>query len=345
MTENRNRAEEAFSKLFGEEASEEQRLRIMEVQRALGLPRNDAMWCILVALGFHLQLFEKIPGKIVETLETSVDLAKERVQVLTEEAKAEAMEGLVESVKAILPKVSAEVAEHEKLKWRTRSLVSLAILLAVLSVTMVGVTKVSFDQGFKAGARADPNVVEWATSPSGTNARALDGRGLLQTITQVQLNWMTSLEGQRGYQLARNGTVRELEEKGIEWLLGEKVEWARKIDEAGHLDSDTLDKLNWLAGREGRELYQAATAGALLDFQKRDIIWLVSERGVLSRRMDELGYIRADTLSKLQWLDTRDGREIYALAQKGNRDQWRGFVETVRSCSNRPGGLRGLLGG
>ena len=345
MTENRSKAEEAFNKLFGEDASDGQRRRIMAVQEALGIPKTDAMWSVLVVLEFHTQLYEKIPAKIIEALEAGVEQAKHRVRVLIEEARAKAMEGLVDSVKGILPEVSAEVAEREKLKWRTRFLVSLAILLGVLSVTMVGVTKVSFDQGFKAGARADPNVVEWATSPSGTNARALDGRGLLQTITREQLNWMTSLEGQRGYQLARNGTVRELDEKGIEWLLSEKVEWARKIDEAGHLDSDTLDKLNWLAGREGRELYQAATAGALLEFQKRDIIWLVSERGVLSRRMDELGYIRGDTLSKLQWLDTRDGREIYALAQKGNRDQWRGFVETVRSCSNRPGGLRGLLGG
>ena len=345
MTENRNRAEEAFSRLFGEDASEEQRLRIMEVRRALGLPRNDAMWCILVALGFHLQLYEKIPAKIVEALESSADTASERVQILTEEAKAEAMEGLVEAVKAVLPRVSAVVAERQKLKWRTRSRVSLAILLGVLAVTMGGVALVLYDQGFNAGARADRNVVEWATSPSGINARALDGRGLLHSITREEINWMASREGRRGYELARDGTIGKLEQKGIEWLLSENIEWARKLDEAGHLRSDSLEKLNWLASREGRKLYQLSITGAFLDLEPKDVIWLVGGKGVLSRRLDELGLLRDDSLAKLQWLDTMDGRNIYSFSQETNSGQWRGFIEAVRSCSNRAGGLQGLLGG
>ena len=44
--------DEAFFALFGEEATEAQRRRILEVQEALGLRRSDSLWSVFLALGY-----------------------------------------------------------------------------------------------------------------------------------------------------------------------------------------------------------------------------------------------------------------------------------------------------
>ena len=342
MTKNRGRAEEAFSILFGEDASDEQRRRLMDVQKALGLASTDAMWLILIALEYHLRLYERIPARIEKTLETGIEQARDRIHVISEEAKADATRGLVESVKAVLPKVSEEVGKREKLRWRTRSLTALSIVFAAFVVSTVGVALFSFDRGLEAGAKVDPSIIEWATSLSGTNARALDGRGLLQSITSEQLRWMTSLEGQRGYALARDGMLRELDEWGVEWLMSDGGELAREIDRAGFLNASTLEKLRWI-NREGKGLYDASRAGVFLKLETEDLVWLLSDEGALAREMDEAGMLNADSISKLQWLENLDGQWVYGVAQGWKERDWRGFREFVEGCTRKRSGVLGFI--
>ena len=344
MDDSRSKAEELFHSLIGEDVSNEQRLRILKIQRVLGIPENDALWCVIVALSHFEQLYDKIPERICEALETATSEFQKRARVVTLQSHAEAMEGLSQSVRTIFPQLATEVTAREKWKWTFRSVVAIACFVTVFVTSLVTIGYFSYGQGFAAGAGADRDVVNWATSPSGTNARALDGRGRLQSVTQEEIQWMTSLEGRRGFTLARDGTVAKLDDIGIEWLLSEDVKLAREFDKAGLLDSMSLEKLRWVAGGVGRRLYDTARASAALDMKAVDLIWLLSEKGTLARALDKAGLLAADTKEKLAWLESRDGQAVYGVAMSMNGRDWRGFMETVEACSKRPRGLLNLGG-
>ena len=58
--------EEVYARLFGEEANDRTRLRLMEIQRALGLRDGDAVWVIFIALEYYQRQYEAFPDKIAE---------------------------------------------------------------------------------------------------------------------------------------------------------------------------------------------------------------------------------------------------------------------------------------
>ena len=173
MDDSRSKAVELFHSLIGEDVSNEQRLRIMKVQRILGLPDNDALWCVIVALGHFEQLYEKIPKEICEALEAATSAFQKRARVVTLQSHAEAMEGLSQSVRTIFPKLATEVTAREKWKWTFRSVVAIACFVTVFAGSLVAIGYFFYGQGFAAGAGADRDVVTWATGPVGNEcARA-----------------------------------------------------------------------------------------------------------------------------------------------------------------------------
>jgi hypothetical protein len=65
--------DEAFKALMGRMPSEEERRRLAKVKDALGIRSADAIWEVMVALDYHLQLYTTIPEKIAGETRKAVD--------------------------------------------------------------------------------------------------------------------------------------------------------------------------------------------------------------------------------------------------------------------------------
>ena len=69
--------EAAFEVLMGRRPNEDERQRLTKVRNALGIRSSDAIWEVMIALDYHLQLYTAIPDKIrSETRRAVEDLRK-----------------------------------------------------------------------------------------------------------------------------------------------------------------------------------------------------------------------------------------------------------------------------
>jgi hypothetical protein len=55
---------DAFARLLGRQPSDAERERLHRLRAELGLRGNDALWLVLVALQYHLTLYQSIPARI-----------------------------------------------------------------------------------------------------------------------------------------------------------------------------------------------------------------------------------------------------------------------------------------
>lgn len=75
MGETDSLPEGAFEVLMGRRPSDEERQRLTKVRDALGIRSADAIWEVMIALDYHLQLYTAIPDKIsAETRKAVHDL-------------------------------------------------------------------------------------------------------------------------------------------------------------------------------------------------------------------------------------------------------------------------------
>ncbi len=113
MTEARH-PDEAFEKLLGKPATEEQRNRLYEVRDALGLANNDALWLVLVALEHYKELYGEQPARI--TAEATKVLGEVRVAfaAAAEAEAARSHRSLAEAVAATSIEIAARKTDAAK---------------------------------------------------------------------------------------------------------------------------------------------------------------------------------------------------------------------------------------
>lgn len=70
----------AFETLLGRSATTEEETRILQLQKELGIKDDDALWVIILALQYHLTLYEKIPDWISYSMEGGGKLARYEVK-------------------------------------------------------------------------------------------------------------------------------------------------------------------------------------------------------------------------------------------------------------------------
>ena len=68
--------EEAFAKVVGRHASEEERQRLYRLRDALGLRDNDAFWSIVMALEHYDSFFRQYPAQLAEQTERCIEDAR-----------------------------------------------------------------------------------------------------------------------------------------------------------------------------------------------------------------------------------------------------------------------------
>jgi hypothetical protein len=65
--------EGAFEVLMGRRPNDEERQRLTKIRDALGIRSADAIWEVMIALDYHLQLYTAIPDKIAGETRKAVD--------------------------------------------------------------------------------------------------------------------------------------------------------------------------------------------------------------------------------------------------------------------------------
>lgn len=122
----------AFEDLLGRAPTDQEKIRLWRIQKTLGIADDDSLWMILLALQYHVSLYEQVPGMIERSAKsgasTAIDLIhnetqqqlagmrqrgeKERIRiaedcsVLFYDLKKEALELIVQAVKTEIAKVS-----------------------------------------------------------------------------------------------------------------------------------------------------------------------------------------------------------------------------------------------
>ena len=66
---------DAFEKIIGRSANEDERQLILRLQNMLGLKRDDALWALILALQYHLALFKEMPKVILDVVDQVVPVA------------------------------------------------------------------------------------------------------------------------------------------------------------------------------------------------------------------------------------------------------------------------------
>ena len=104
--------EEAFAKVVGRQASDEERTRLYRLRDALGLRDNDAFWSIVMALEHYDSFFRAYPEKLAEETARSIEKARAAFAVAAEKEAAQVQRVLSEKVAETSVQIARKLAER-----------------------------------------------------------------------------------------------------------------------------------------------------------------------------------------------------------------------------------------
>jgi hypothetical protein len=90
--------EEAFAKVVGRQASEQERERLYRLRDALGLHDNDAFWKIVMALEHYDSFFRQYPAQLAEQTSRCIENARAAFAVAADHEAAHVQRVLSEKV-------------------------------------------------------------------------------------------------------------------------------------------------------------------------------------------------------------------------------------------------------
>jgi len=122
----------AFEDLLGRAPTYQEKIRLLRIQKTLGIADDDSLWMILLSLQYHLSLYEQVPRMIERAAKSGASSAinlihseaqqqlarmrqrgeKERIRISEDcsvsfyDLKKEALELIVQAVKTEVTKIS-----------------------------------------------------------------------------------------------------------------------------------------------------------------------------------------------------------------------------------------------
>ena len=294
--------ETSFQKLTGRTPTEADRERLYRAKNALGLPDNDALWLLFIALDYYQLLYEKIPSQIAKLLE-QVSIPPWWVWLFGGRTRFERVYKRVFMAVLVVGilVIAAALGRNFGYAAAQQDLMNRYDLAAA--------SWANSSEGRHARVLADNGTLAWADSPQGRVLRELTRRGLLDSL------WSRVGEEQLDAALVRRADAK--------WLASEAGRRARTLSDDG--------SLAWLDSREAkmvRELLARAppdvlTAGADLAVVPRaDAKWLQSQAGQYARELSDDG-----TLAWGEWLQ--------AMVQNG-------LIAEVGKATARPPRCKGV---
>jgi len=104
--------EEAFARVVGRQASDEERTRLYRLRDALGLRDNDAFWSIVMALEHYDSFFRAYPEKLAEETARAIENARAAFAVAAEKEAAQVERVLSQRVAETSVQIARKLAER-----------------------------------------------------------------------------------------------------------------------------------------------------------------------------------------------------------------------------------------
>ena len=104
--------DDAFAKVVGRQASEEERARLYRLRDALGLRDNDAFWSIVMALEHYDSFFRAYPAQLADAAGWTIENARAAFAAAAEREAAEVQRVLSEKVAETSVEIARKLAER-----------------------------------------------------------------------------------------------------------------------------------------------------------------------------------------------------------------------------------------
>lgn len=119
--------EDAFAKVVGRQASEQERERLYRLRDALGLHDNDAFWGIVMALEHYDSFFRQYPAQLAEQTARSIEDARAAFAIAAESEAAHVQRVLSEKVAETSVQIARKLAERP-VGWHRVTMVLAAVV-------------------------------------------------------------------------------------------------------------------------------------------------------------------------------------------------------------------------
>ena len=134
--------DDAFAKVVGRQASEDERARLYRLRDALGLRDNDAFWSIVMALEHYDSFFRAYPAQLAEAAERTIEHAREAFAAAAEREAAEVQRVLSEKVAETSVEIARKLAERpvglHRVTWVLAAVVAFGALCVNAGYALAG---------------------------------------------------------------------------------------------------------------------------------------------------------------------------------------------------------------
>ena len=109
--------ENVFRQVWGLALNSAERERLLLLQKAMGIDDNDALWSVVIALQYHLLLYEKIPDRIANSADEATERVRETADATVQAAAAEVLRTLAQEVSRTASAIASRVHGRELAQW------------------------------------------------------------------------------------------------------------------------------------------------------------------------------------------------------------------------------------
>ena len=151
--------DDAFAKLLGRQATDEERMRLYRTRDALGLQDNDALWLLLIGLQYHQIQYEAIPEQISNAVNGILSNAKKTAETEMKGTAVKIHGELVQSVANTAKEVANATAGKSMAQWTLSAVFGSAVVIC-------GALWLGHNWGYDAGKAEAATAAAWmATAP------------------------------------------------------------------------------------------------------------------------------------------------------------------------------------
>ena len=147
--------EELYRELHGEPMPDEVQVRLLKIEKAMGIRDNDALWHVFLVMDYYYRLYQEFPERIKGKTKEALDEIRKAhqptinasVQAIRE-AEAEARNALAQKVPGIvdraIEKTRSETLEYA-LNLKARKWITIGLTVGIVGLSAVG--WVAYDRG------------------------------------------------------------------------------------------------------------------------------------------------------------------------------------------------------
>ena len=186
--------DDAFAKLLGRQATDEERMRLYRTRDALGLKDNDALWLVLIALQSHQAQYDEMPRKIEDATLKILANAKKTAETEMMGTAVKIHGELVQSVSSTAREVANSVAGKSMAQWALGAFAGAAVVI-------LGALWFGHNWGYNAAKNEAAAVSAWMTTAAGQRAWQAFERDA------DRAEWAGTREARAAYLMSRNGSL------------------------------------------------------------------------------------------------------------------------------------------